>query len=522
MRGNGAWLLCFLASAAIGAPTDDSGPDDGDNRVNAILEGFKLDVWPSDAYNGSMVHIRVRSKEGPPELTPGQMEHSAWHWRIDVTTGVGGSDVARTLSVPLTPGETMASIDPATLEQGVCRIRPSLVAPSGETWSVWHKPAAPRPPYTADRFLTIHHGKTPSVETRITDRTEFLRELELVGNPGKRRYPGDDASDCHGRSVWDLELHRDRIYVGIGAGGPVEIWSFDPAIDAQSFEEETTVDEESVEVLRSIDGKLYVPGTNATESWDLGNLYIKEADEWRKLRTVPNGIHVLGIVRHDGKLFVTTGTEPGPALFESDDEGRTWKRYGVTESDGRWDWRFYEVGVLGNGLLLTVLQEYFYYFLDGEITRVICPVFPGLVSEYTAPVRVTAFKDGLVYAAGEWWHTGTPKPLYFITNVHAGASAIAGFEDRSVRDIVVREGTCFVLTSTKVGDGYVGEILSTPDLTDWTRLARFHSHAMAQSLEVSGDRFFVGMATLREVSSPQAGNIYELRAGHQGEAVLKK
>ena len=470
--------------------------------MNAIIEGCQLDVWPSAVYTGGVANVRIRSQEGSPEGEDG------WYWRIDVTRGLDGQDVAQTLELPLASGEHGTSIDPSALAEGVYRIRPSLIAPSGETRRVWHRPDAPRPSYVIERFLSVHHRDAPCIDSRIVDRAGLLTELKLLGNPGKARYPSDSASDSHGRSVWDLELHGGRIFVGLGDGGPIEIWSFDPRTLA--LEVETTVDEETVTIIRSIGDRLYVPGINATESWEFGNIYIRDASGWHKHRTVPNGIHVLGIVRHRDKLFVTTGTEPGPALFESNDEGLTWKRYGVNEDNGRWDWRFYEVGVLGDGLLLTVLQEYFYHFQDGALRRVVSPVFPGLEEEYTAPFRLTAFRSGLLYAAGEWWETGSPKPLYFISDVDAGARVVSGFGDRSVRDIVVRGDLCYVLTSTRADDTYVGEIFSTYELKEWTRLAIFQSDAMAQSMEVSDGRFFIGMATLRDVSSPEAGDIYEL------------
>jgi len=276
------------------------------------------------------------------------------------------------------------------------------------------------------------------------------------------------------------------------------------------FEKEITVDEEEVHMFRDFDGRLLVPGNNATESWEFGNLYIKEQNAWRKLRTIPNGIHVLGIVIHRGRLFVTTGTELGPALYESEDDGETWCRYGIEEKDGRWDRRFYEIGALGDDLVLTVGHEYVYRFRNEELTRIIMPVLPGLMSDRTLPFRVTAFSGGLLYAASEWLQSPIPGPLYFVRDLEQGAMVVKGFEDRSVRDILARDGTCYVLTSTRQDTDYFSEVYSTQDLVTWSRIAQFRSDAIAYSLERSGELYFIGMATLRDAAIQDSGSIYLL------------
>ena len=171
-----------------------------------------------------------------------------------------------------------------------------------------------------------------------------------------------------------------------------------------------------------------------------------------------------GVVVHRGNLVVTTGTRRGPTLYESDDAGISWTRYDVpVETDGRWDRRFSEIGKLEGGLLLAVEQEYFYFFQEGTFRRVIAPVVPGIASDRTRPTRMTSFDGGLLYAADEWLERTSPEPLYFIRTLDEGVSVVSISENHSVRDIVVRDGTCYALVSNRVENGYVSEILTTTD-----------------------------------------------------------
>lgn len=486
--------------------------------VRLLTEGFGLYVWPNHVFDGATVRIRLDCSF-PDELRQwlsrvGESDGPLpdYQWRLDVTDASSENSPHQTLIYPVALGTTEASLDSAPLSAGLYRVQPSIVLPDGSSHRLWREPSTQHSPaYALDRFLAVHDGPVPTVQSRIVDGPCLLTGLRLLGTPGRVQYPGNDAGSCQGRSIRDMQLHLGAIYIGIGRGGPVDIWSFDPQQEPVSLKREISVDEETVHMIREIEGRLFVPGNNATESWDFGNLYIKEDGEWRKLRTVPNGIHVLGVEVHQGRLYVTTGTGRGPTLYESDDDGETWKRYDAVEEDGRWDWRFYEVGMLGEDLVLTVLQEYVYRFRRGRLTRVITPVFPNLDAYYTAPVRVTAFMDGLLYAAGEWWQTHSPKPLYYMTDLDKGAAVVGAFEDRSVRDILVRDGTCYVLTSTEQESGYASEVFSTRDLRTWTRIARFSSAAIASSLERLGGCYFVGMGVLREMSIPEAGNIYVLQ-----------
>lgn len=510
-------IICTCPSLFAAVEDSTARPISDTEMVRALAKRFRLTVWPNHVFNDSTIRFRVqcRISEDVEARLSEVGASDAFGWRLDIVKANSEKDLIRSVKLPILADGAEASIDPSLIPEGLYRVQANLVFPNGSAKRIWHEPEPPRTePYSAEKFLEIHREPVPTITTEVIESPNLLTRPRLLGNPGLHQFPGDGDKDCHGRTVWDLQLHDGRIYVGIGNGfwdlGPVDVWSFPPQLEPVKFKKEFKIDDEAVTVLKDYDGRLLIPGTDATESWDFGNLYIKEDGTWRKKRTVPNGIHVLGILIYRDNLFVTTGTRKGPTLYESADAGETWIRYDAEEKDGRWDRRFYEIGLLEDGLMLTVDQEYFYFFKDGVFTRVITPIFPGLVSDRTSVTRMTSFMGGLLYAADEWRETASPEPLYYINSLEQGVSVVEAFENLSVRDILVRDGTCHILTSTREDIGYVSEIYMAQDLKTWERVARFHSKAMAKSLERAEDRYFVGMATLRGNSVQESGNIYVL------------
>ena len=90
------------------------------------------------------------------------------------------------------------------------------------------------------------------------------------------------------------------------------------------------VQEQGVSVLRSFGGRLYIPGADAMEGWELGNFYVSydKGDSFKKVRTIPVGVHIWDITEWRGKLYVSTGSvrrgQGYGAVCESKDGGQTW------------------------------------------------------------------------------------------------------------------------------------------------------------------------------------------------------
>ena len=147
--------------------------------------------------------------------------------------------------------------------------------------------------------------------------------IVMIGNPGLVQFPNDSGEDFYARSVWDMHCYNGDIYVGIGDcwhnRGPIDVWSF--GADGE-FQNEYTVDEEQVSSFRDYEGSLLIPGVDATESWDYGNLYIKDNTGWRKLRTIPNGLHVYDVAVLEGNIYIVMKANGYYDVLESSDMGQ--------------------------------------------------------------------------------------------------------------------------------------------------------------------------------------------------------
>lgn len=398
--------------------------------------------------------------------------------------------------------------------------RRDMIVEEKSAYGSWtYRPAAP---------LKIIAPYDTLLEAEETDAPRIPGHAVKVGDPYRGPFPKDDVADCTARSIHDMQLFEGRIYVGCGDWGanrgPIDIWSFAmaPGASEPDWRKEFTVSDESVDQFRVCGDTLYVPGIDAKEpgdEWSLGNLYAKEDGTWRKLRTVPNGLHVLDVARIGGRLFVSAGTETGSALFESADHGTRWIRCGHSDSNER----FYEIAPVGGRLLVTPdkAEQGAFCYETGILARIARPLFPDTEYEgfpYSLAYRLTSFSNGLVYTARVNDDKPTTAPLFWLRDPDQGAARVGCFTNRFVRDIVVQDGVCSVLSAQrKAADGkgaavYSAEIHESRDLRAWTRAARFEVPALPKSFERLGGMYYVGLAdTAPWVSAdPASGSIWRI------------
>ena len=150
---------------------------------------------------------------------------------------------------------------------------------------------------------------------------------ERLGNPFLSHWPDDP----YARNIWTMRAFDGALYLGAGNSsnvgpsqnaGPVPVITFDGETFATAF----TVDDEQVTVFYEDGDALVVPGHDAREDWSLGNVYRRRDGDWRKLRTVPRGLHVYDLRRFDDRLVAAGGAygQPFDAWF-SDDDGESWR-----------------------------------------------------------------------------------------------------------------------------------------------------------------------------------------------------
>ena len=393
------------------------------------------------------------------------------------------------------------------LADGVYDLRAALVTPDHRRVPLTHVVNTPRGPvtYCRDVSFRIMARRSDYLESSVRDAGRVLTHAEALGNPARERFPLDDMRDAQARSIHGLQWFDGRIYIGVGDWnenrGPIRIVSFAPIRAGQEpqFRPELTVDDESVDRFRVFGDTLYVPGIDARESWDLGNYYFKRGEQWTKRRTVPNGLHVLDVAEFRGRLYATAGTELGAALYESADDGLTWRRCGPAWPQ---EGRFWEMAVLADGLLVTSeMPRRGAYLLTAEAPEpLFTPLLPGLSAggQRRLVSHLERFGDGVVYTT-QSWDNPLHGTLYYLGDLQNGALAVECFRGKSVTDVVVRDAVCCVLVvSPKQRDGrarsWRGTVYRSRDLRAWERVADASFPALPSALEVARDAYYVGLA----------------------------
>jgi Carbohydrate family 9 binding domain-like len=387
-------------------------------------------------------------------------------------------------------------------------------------WTDWNGPVPARAP------LTVCPDYGHLLATSCRDSAEMLTRMVKLGDPYRKQFPKDDGPDSFARSIWDMQLHDGRIYFGCGDWnlnrGPIDVLSFAPPGEKRQleFRKEVTVDEESVDVIREYGGQLFVPGIDSRESWKLGNLYVRTAGKWKKLRTVPGGIHVLDAALFKGKLYATAGTLTGAALYQSEDQGKSWKRYDLQVAGEPGEGRYYEILPLKDCLLVTGsrTQERAYTFANGKMKPLRVPLLPGhtVPASFAVLKRMQRFGAGAVYTLWSVVDPKRPAPLFYLKDLEEGAQIVENFRDKQVRDVLVRGTTCYVLTGSSLKKGFVGEVYRSTDLIKWKRIANFSPPALPVSMELSGKTFFVGLGgRARDKNEGESGTIWTLQPAAQ-------
>jgi hypothetical protein len=150
-----------------------------------------------------------------------------------------------------------------------------------------------------------------------------------------------------GRRINDLAKFDGKLFVGTGDysvnTGPMDILALDPETGKIAIEGE--VQDEAIAVFRVVSGRLVIPGPDATDSWELGNVYVRADDgTWTMHRSVPHGIHVHDVAAFGGRWWVATGSFVEPvegqgigcgAVLSSGDEGKTWQFDLLSRADRR-------------------------------------------------------------------------------------------------------------------------------------------------------------------------------------------
>jgi hypothetical protein len=376
--------------------------------------------------------------------------------------------------------------------------------------------------------------------------------LESVGNPFRRRYPGEGAL-AFPRTVWDMQAWNGRIYFGHGDyggnAGPIDVWYYAP--DQARFVAEFSVDDEQIGRYCPIGDRLFIPGYDAMESWSFGNLYVNEGTGWQKLRTIPNAVHVYDLAMYEGRLYaVGSGGLPGDPppdmggfVGVSDDVGRSWgieqhfgpfSEEGITRVRSPSDpgvWRFMSLFELQGKLFASGWGASRIYELGpGGFSVLRVDPFPGTASQFDeAPLlppneidlsmkelyhlyadpKVGGYIARSVQFSGQLVYIGQGIGLFEATAMQDGQ--IRRVLDLGAawqpRDLIATGDQLYALCVSAMDSGFQSRVYVTRDLNEWSVVTDFAADAPAFSIEVLDGYLYLGLGG----AYLSSGNIYRVK-----------
>ncbi len=353
--------------------------------------------------------------------------------------------------------------------------------------------------------------------------------LQLLGNPNEKRWPAGEW--IYARNPWTLHAIDGKLYIGAGNSnnpppaanaGPVDLWAFDPK--TRSFHNEYTVSDEQVDLLKVIDGELWIPGhdsrvpgmkanpINIIKDWAFGNLHHRRrSGVWEKLRTIKNGIHVYDVVEYDHKLFAAISTLLGGAVARSEDGGLSWHEMLSYVKPGQ---RTRSLFTLGGHLFASTSGGRVYEW-DGKtkLTQKGVHLFPG-IADATAlhAARPTSFAGQVVFIGAKKLidHDWAPVGLFSAPSIDKAVAAPlpAG---ALPRDLLVDGTTLYVLASSRPSPTKtLVHLFATRDLKSWTEQARFTADTFARSFAKLDGDFYFGLGCDPDSLSPATGRLLRL------------
>ncbi|MBR6532840.1 MAG: hypothetical protein IKT44_00205, partial [Clostridia bacterium] len=199
--------------------------------------------------------------------------------------------------------------------------------------------------------------------TGCTEEASLEATYTELGIPLEQYYPTGGIERC----AWDVEVYNNALYVASGDydvnKGPVSVWCYN--IKNGIWENSAELPDEQIERFHIFDNKLYAPGCDPKESWDLGNYYICDKGEWTVMRNLPGGIHNFDLIKYDGKLFAGLGVSDGDSPIVMSTDEKEWTPVYLYKGDGLRRFynadfiRVYDFFVLNDRL-------YAYFFLSSD------------------------------------------------------------------------------------------------------------------------------------------------------------
>lgn len=382
---------------------------------------------------------------------------------------------------------------------------------------------------SAARLLQALLAAAVLLTTGAATAGDATKLLKSHGNPTGARY----KAQVYARNPWSVRAFGGKLYVASGNSnnkgpspnaGPVDLFTLDPA--SGKLTADYVVPEEQVDVMKVIDGALWIPGHDAhltgrktskvekalsvLPDWEYGSVYHRRAQGWEQLRHIKNGIHVYDLLQFDGKLFAAVSTVTGGTVARSTDGGHSWHEMFTYVKPGE---RTRTLFVLGGKLYASTSGGRAYRW-DGKKDMAhlaSVKLFPGL-SETGGlhAARPTSFKGQVAYIAAQtlFDHDWAPKGLYAAASIDA-PRAVALPGGAMPRDLLVNGDTLLVLAAT----GSKTHVFATKDLKTFEERVWFDAGTFARSFDVLDGALYFGLGCDPSSLHARTGEVVSLAKG---------
>lgn len=346
--------------------------------------------------------------------------------------------------------------------------------------------------------------------TDVTPRLENLGSPFTTGQYAK--------SQPYARNVWVMVPFQNQIYLGHGDSnanqGPIPLWFFNPS--SNQFQFKFVAPEEEIRSFQTIDSELYTPGIDARESWDLGNIYRLQQQNWQKIRTLPGGVHVWSIAGFADQLWsVIRRSDNRGYLITSGDKGQTWQDIQTLNTSPAHMARF---------------EESLYVFVGGrpwQLGPSLQPVqrqdldrttlFPNH-PQATQVKKTAVFQSQLAYISkGSRYisHTSQavrvlnsedphlqPPGLFIATSLASNNTQVQRVQLKPQEvpwDVITTPNGLFVLTSERQRNAgklrFINRVRQANHPQHWCEILRFESDTFARSLTQYQNQWYFGLGT---------------------------
>ncbi|MCO4763345.1 MAG: hypothetical protein KC502_17645 [Myxococcales bacterium] len=354
-------------------------------------------------------------------------------------------------------------------------------------------------PATAKKMSDLTYTTPGQWATPIAD-FHAAAEKKLVGKKYKT-------------GIHDLMPYDGKLYVGYGDADlnlgqvfGITMRAFTDPAKTTTVDESTSA-EEQIDRYRRLGDELWIAGIDATEDAWLGNVYRSiSGGKWTKHRTVPGGVHVHDVARHNGALWgVGSGATPEQwkggdiyaHLWRSIDDGATMAIAAQSWNNGEGDARWVHLLPTQNGLMVFgykinkagKLSELPHGVVtegkeDGKDKVTVTPLPPqhGLKAVFIVgcwPVPKAAGGGGIVTGVNI---VNQPQKLETWRVDDKGEAKLIDLQGSAVIDVSTHGDEVVVLghagqgwPAAKVGDTWTVRAWISGDLQKWTKVLDFPS-----------------------------------------------